>query len=46
VISTLAISGIREPLSDLPIPPDRLVVNGPNLRETLGADGLNSRQRA
>jgi len=45
-IRTLAISGIRDPLSDQPIPPDRLVVNGPNLRETIEADGLNSRQRA
>lgn len=45
-IRTLAISGIRDPLSDQPIPPERLVVNGPNLRETIEADGLNSRQRA
>ncbi len=45
-IRTLAISGIRDPLSDQPIPPDHLVVNGPNLRETIEADGLNSRQRA
>ena len=45
-IRTLAVSGIRDPLSDQPIPPDRLLVNGPNLRETIEADGLNSRQRA
>ena len=43
---TLAISGIRDPLSDLPIAPERLVVNGPNLRETIEVEGINSRQRA
>ena len=45
-IRTIAISGILDPLSDQPIPPDHLVVNGANLRETIEADGLNSRQRA
>jgi hypothetical protein len=45
-IRTLAVSGIRDPLSDEAIPPDRLVVNGPNLRETIEADGVSSRQRA
>lgn len=38
--------GIRDPLTDRAIPPEQLVVNGPNLRETLVAEGLNSRQRA
>ncbi len=45
-IRTLAISGIRDPLSDRPIPPDQLEVKGLNLRETIVTDGLNSRQRA
>ena len=45
-IRTIAISGILDPLSDQPIPPDHLVVDGANLRETIEADGLNSRQRA
>ena len=45
-IRTLAISGIRDPLTDQPIPPERLVVNGPNLRETIEVEGINSRQRA
>ena len=45
-IRTIAISGILDPLSDQPIPPDHLVVTGANLRETIEADGLNSRQRA
>lgn len=45
-IRRLAISGIRDPLSDRAIPPDHLVVSGENFRETILADGLNSRQRA
>ena len=45
-IRTIAISGILDPLSDQPIPPEHIVVNGANLRETIEADGLNSRQRA
>ena len=45
-IRTLAIGGIRDPLSDQPIPPERLVVNEPNLRETIEVEGINSRQRA
>ena len=45
-IRTLAISGICDPLTDQPIPPESLVVNGPNLRETIEVDGINSRQRA
>ena len=45
-IRTLAISGIKDPLTDEPIPPERLVVNGPNLRESIESDGINSRQRA
>lgn len=45
-LRTLAISGIRDPLSDRPIPPDQLEVKGLNLRETIVTDGLNSRQRA
>ena len=45
-IRTLAIGGIRDPLTDQPIPPERLVVNGLNLRETIEMEGVNSRQRA
>ena len=45
-IRRLAISGIRDPLSDQPIAPDRLEVSSDNFRETITADGLNSRQRA
>lgn len=45
-IRTIAISGILNPLTDQPIPPDHLLVDGANLRETIQADGLNSRQRA
>lgn len=45
-IRTLAIGGIRDPLTDQPIPPERLVVNGLNLRETIEVEGINSRQRA
>ena len=37
-IRTLAISGIRDPLSDRPIPPERLSVNGTNLRETIDSE--------
>ena len=45
-IRRLAIAGIHDPLSDHPIPPDHLEVSSANLRETILADGLNSRNRA
>jgi len=45
-IRRLAISGIRDPLSDRPIPPEQITVSSNNFRETIDADGLNSRQRA
>lgn len=45
-IRKLAISGIHDPLSDQPIAPERLGVSSSNFRETIDADGLNSRQRA
>jgi hypothetical protein len=45
-LKRLALAGLRDPLSDEPTPPHRLTVNGLNLRETIQADGLVSRQRA
>jgi hypothetical protein len=45
-IRRLALSGIRDPLSDQLIPPEQLQVSSSNFRETIEADGLNSRQRA
>ena len=45
-IRQIAIGGIRDPLSDRAIAPDQLQVVDGNLRETITADGLNSRQRA
>lgn len=42
----IAIAGIRDPLSDQPIHPDELEVTSTNLRETIQANGLNSRNRA
>lgn len=45
-IRQIAIGGIRDPLSDRAIAPDLIEVSDSNLRETITADGLNSRQRA
>ena len=45
-IRQIAIGGIRDPLSDRAIAPEQLQVVDGNLRETITADGLNSRQRA
>jgi hypothetical protein len=42
----LALAGVHDPLSDAPTPPWQLELNGPNLRETIQAGGLVSRQRA
>jgi hypothetical protein len=42
----LAVAGIRDPLSEAPIPPPELEVEHANLRETLAHAGVISRQRA
>jgi hypothetical protein len=42
----IAVAGIRDPLSDAPIPPDQLEVQHGNLRETISHRGVISRQRA
>lgn len=42
----VAVAGIRDPLSDAPIPPSELEVAHANLRETLSHQGVISRQRA
>ena len=42
----IAVAGIRDPLSDAPIPPTQLEVAHGNLRETLSHLGVISRQRA
>ena len=42
----VAIAGIRDPLTDAPIPPDELEVAHHNLRETISHQGVISRQRA
>jgi SAM-dependent methyltransferase len=45
-IKRLALAGLCDPLSDEPTPPQQLVLNGANLRETIQVAGLVSRQRA
>jgi len=45
-VKRLALAGLRDPLSDLPIPPQQISVVDRNYRETIQADGLVSRQRA
>lgn len=42
----VAVAGIRDPLTDAPIPPSELEVAHANLRETLSHQGVISRQRA
>jgi len=42
----MAVAGIRDPLSDAPIPPQELQVEHANLRETVSHQGVISRQRA
>ena len=42
----IAVGGILDPLTDQSIPPQELVVDHANLRETLGHQGVISRQRA
>ena len=42
----IAVAGIRDPLTDAPIPPQQLEVQHANLRETLAHQGVISRQRA
>ena len=42
----VAVAGIRDPLTDAPIPPQELVVEHANLRETISHQGVISRQRA
>jgi hypothetical protein len=42
----IAVAGIRDPLTDAPIPPTELEVVHGNLRETLSHRGVISRQRA
>ena len=42
----VAIAGIRDPLTDAPIPPDELEVAHHNLRETISHQWVISRQRA
>ncbi|MBD2550633.1 methyltransferase domain-containing protein [Microcystis elabens FACHB-917] len=42
----LALAGLRDPLSDQPVPPQHIAVLHPNCRETITADGVVSRQRA
>jgi hypothetical protein len=45
-LQRVAVAGIRDPLTDLPIPPTALRVEHTNLRETLSHEGVISRQRA
>ena len=42
----IAVGGIRDPLTDAPIPPQELKVEHANLRETISHRGVISRQRA
>jgi hypothetical protein len=42
----LALAGVHDPLSDQPVPPQQLEVVDANCRETLGVEGVVSRQRA
>jgi hypothetical protein len=46
MLRRIAVAGIQDPLSDLPIPPAELEVAHSNLRETLAHRGVISRQRA
>lgn len=45
-IKRLAVTGLRDPLDDARVPPERLEVENENLRETIGVDGVVSRHRA
>ncbi len=45
-LKKLAVAGLLEPLSDEPIPPERIEVRDANCRETLAVDGVVSRHRA
>lgn len=45
-LKRLSVAGLLEPLSDEPIPPERIVVSDANCRETVAVDGVVSRQRA
>jgi hypothetical protein len=45
-LKRMALAGIRDPLSDQPVPPQRIAILDRNCRETIQTDGLVSRQRA
>lgn len=46
LLQRVAVGGIRDPISDAPIPPTALQVEHGNLRETISHGGVISRQRA
>ena len=45
-LQQIALGGIRDPISEEPIPPRELLVEHGNFRETVGHGGVISRQRA
>lgn len=45
-LKRLALSGLRDPLGDQPVPPQRIAIVDRNYRETIQVDGVVSRQRA
>ncbi|MFM7549252.1 MAG: methyltransferase domain-containing protein, partial [Cyanobacteriota bacterium] len=45
-LKRLALAGLKDPLSDQPVPPQRIAILDRNCRETIQADGVVSRQRA